>query len=169
MLELRRRLVEVGFSEEGIRNACSFGMSQDPWSLATGQPARDGSPFSTIVTLFWSGAPVEGRQAEAALDPLRLTDLETLGLVEVRDGLVYPLCLLRPAEGLIVASDLPALHPDRVLGVVPASETLARLTVRRPTKRALELPGQRPRPELHEHLAVARKDRAYPNLAGGLR
>jgi methylase of polypeptide subunit release factors len=139
LLALRRRLVEVGFSEEGLRDACSLGTAQDAWSLASGQPARDGSPFSTIVALFWSGTPVDGRQAEAALDPLRLEQLETLGLVQVRDGLAHPLCLIRPAEGLIVASDLPALHADRVLGVVPASETLARLTVRRPAKRALDL------------------------------
>jgi hypothetical protein len=47
---LRRRLIEAGFTDEGIRIACSAGMSHDPWSLATGQPPRDGSPFSTLVT-----------------------------------------------------------------------------------------------------------------------
>jgi methylase of polypeptide subunit release factors len=137
--KLRRRLVDIGFSDEGIRKACSRGTSQDPWSLATGEPARDGSPFSTIVTLFGSGAAIQDRQAEMALAPLRLADLENLGLVEVRDGLALPLCLIRPADGLIIASDLPALNADQVLGVVPASETLGRLTVRRPATRALDL------------------------------
>jgi methylase of polypeptide subunit release factors len=136
---LRGRFVDVGYSEEGIRNACSTGMSQDPWSLATGQPPRDGSPFSTIFTLFWSAAPVEAGQLEAALEPLRLSDVEKLGLIEVRDGLAHPLCVIRPLDDLMVASDVPALHADRVLGVVPASETLARLTVRQPVKRALDL------------------------------
>jgi methylase of polypeptide subunit release factors len=134
--ELRRRLVEVGFTAEGIPNSDS---SDDPWSLATGQPPRDGSPFSTLVTLFWSGSPVDARQVEAALDPLSLAALEGAGLVEVRDGLAHPLCLIRPADDLMVASDVPALLADRVLGVVPASETLARLTVRRPANRSLDL------------------------------
>src|SRR5688572_17223890 len=84
---LRRRLVEAGFTNEGIRNACSVGMSQDPWSLATGQPPRDGSSFSTLVTLFWSGSPVDAGQVQAALEPVALADLEEAGLVQVRDGL----------------------------------------------------------------------------------
>src|SRR5688572_8695768 len=136
---LRRRFAEVGFTDEGIRNACSVGSSDDPWSLATGQPPRDGSPFSTLVTLFWSGGTVDARQVEAALGPIGLTDLEEAGLIEVRDGLAHPLCLIRPVNQLLVASDVPASVADRVLGVVPASETLANLTVRRPAKRALDL------------------------------
>src|SRR5262249_25507852 len=116
-----------------------LGIPQDPWSLATGEPTRDGSPFSTIVTLFCAGTPADQEQAEVALAPLRLVDLEKTGVVEVRDGLVHPLCMIRPSNGLIAASDLPAMDADRVLGVVPASETLARLTVRRPAKRALDL------------------------------
>jgi methylase of polypeptide subunit release factors len=138
-LKLRRRLAEVGFSEEGIRDACSLQVPPDPWSLATAQAPIDGSPFSTIVTLFCSGAPVEFKQAAAALAPMRLAELEALGVVAVRGGHAHPLCLIRPAEGLLVASDNPAAVDDPVLGVVPASETLARLTVRRTARRALDL------------------------------
>jgi methylase of polypeptide subunit release factors len=134
----RQRLADAGFNEEGIRNACSVGMS-DPWSLATGQPPRDGSPFSTVFNLFWSGAPVERRLVEAAFDPLRVMDLEKLGVIEVRGSLVHPLCLIRPWDGLFVAGDTPVPQRDRVLGVSPSSETLSRLTVRRPGGRALDL------------------------------
>ena len=77
--------------------------------------------------------------AEAALAPLRGAGLEQLGLVEMREGLAHPRCVIRPAEGFLVASDLPTAQADCVLGVVPASETLARLTVRRPGGRALDL------------------------------
>jgi len=111
----------------------------DAWSLAAGQPATDSSPFSTLLTLFWFGAALEASRAEAALEPLRLADLETLGVADVRDGHVRPRCVIRPAEGLLVASDLPGGQADLVLGNVPASETLARLTVRRPARRALDL------------------------------
>jgi methylase of polypeptide subunit release factors len=136
---LRERLAEVGFSDEGIRRAWNVEMGSDPWSLAAVQPASDGSPFSAVVTLLWSGTPVEARRLEAALAPLRLLDLERLGLVEIRDRLAHPLCLVRPAGPLMVASDLPAVGADPVLGVVPASETLANLTVRRRGGRALDL------------------------------
>jgi methylase of polypeptide subunit release factors len=139
IVALRRRLLEVGYTEEGIEHATNIGTARDPWSLATGEPPGDGSPFSTIVTLFQSGAPVEADRLSAAIEPLRLSDLEQLNLIELRGSHAHPLCLIHRAEGLLVASDVPALHTDRVLGVVPASETLARLTVRRQAGRALDL------------------------------
>lgn len=136
---LRQRLGEIGFSEDGIRSACGAGTSPDPWALAASQPFADGSPFSICVALFWSGTPVTEEQAESALAPLCLPDLERLGVAVLRDGLAHPRCLIRPADGLLIASDLPTTQADCVLGFVPASETLARLTVRRPAGRALDL------------------------------
>lgn len=136
---LRRRLVDVGFSDAGIREAYRVEAAQDPWSLSTGLPAHDGSPLWTLITLFCWGSPVERRQAEPALAPMQLAELEKVGLIELRDGMALPRCLLRLHDGLIAASDVPAFQPDRVLGVVPAAETLARLTVRRPVRRALDL------------------------------
>ncbi len=130
---LRVRLIEAGLTEDGIRS--SLGAAADPWSLAAGQHAGDNS---ALLTLFWFGAPLDIAQAQSALEPLRLADLETLGIVHIRDGMVRPKCVIRPAEGLLVTSDLPG-HADPVLGNVPASETLARLTVRRPAGRALDL------------------------------
>jgi methylase of polypeptide subunit release factors len=136
---LARRLAEVGFSEHGIRDACGSGASSDPWALAASQPFADGSPFATCVALFWSGAPVPAAQVESALAPLRLTDLERMCLVESHDDLVHPRCLIRPAGDLLIVSDLPIADADCVLGNVPASETLTRLTVRRPAGRGLDL------------------------------
>jgi methylase of polypeptide subunit release factors len=137
--QLRRRFAELGFGQAGLPYNIADAGAGDPWALASGQPAVDGSPYSTCVALFWSGRPVPIAAAEAALVPLRGPDLEQLGLVTVRDGLAYPQCVIRPAEGFLVASDLPTAQADCVLGVVPASETLARLTVRRPRMRALDL------------------------------
>jgi methylase of polypeptide subunit release factors len=136
---LRRILLDVGFGEAGNHEASRIEAAKDPWSLSSGLPTRDGSPFSTLVTLFCSGSPVERRQAESALAPMQLAELEKAGLLELRDGITLPRCLVRPHDGLIAASDVPAFQPDRVLGIVPAAETLARLTVRRPVRRALDL------------------------------
>jgi len=136
---LRRRLEEVGFSEAGIREATGGETRGDPWSLAASQPFADGSPFSVCVALFWSGAPVPVAHVASALAPLSLPELERLGLVETRDGLAYPRCLIRPGKDLLIASDPPSGRADCVLGLVPAGETLAQLTLRRPGGRALDL------------------------------
>jgi methylase of polypeptide subunit release factors len=136
--QLRQHLIGIGFTEDGIRQAAG-GTSQDPWSFTTSELRADDSPLSAVSKLFCFGVPVERRHAETAFAPLNLTDLQALGLVEISDGLVRPLHLIRPANGLFVTSDLPSSHADVVLGAVPASETLARLTVRRPATRALDL------------------------------
>ena len=138
LAKLSRHLADIGFTEDGIRELGGT-RSQDPWSFASGDLQSDGSPLSAIARLLCFGVPVERRHVDAALGSLSLADLQELGLIEIEDGLVRPLCLIRPANGLLVASDLPSAHPDVVLGAVPASETLARLTVRRPAARAFDL------------------------------
>jgi len=139
LAQLTHHLVGIGYSDAGIREVVSGATSPDPWSFSSHDLRADGSPLSVVARLFWLGAPVERRHAESAFAPLSVSDLEALGVVEIGDGLVRPSCLIRPANGLFVASDIPSSHPDIVLGAVPASETLARLTVRRPAARAFDL------------------------------
>lgn len=139
LARLSHRLAEIGFTEEGIRESVVGAPSPDPWSFASHDLSADGSPLSVATRLFCFGVPVERRLVESAFASLSLADLEDLGLVELSDGLVRPSCLIRPAHGLLVASDLPLPHPDIVLGAVPASETLARLTIRRRVARAFDL------------------------------
>ena len=136
---LSRHLTAIGFSEEGIREAIGGAPSPDPWSFGTRELRAEGSALSAVAKLFYFGVPVDRRHAESAFGPLSLSDLEDLHLVESDNGLVRPLCHIRPASGLFVASDIPSPDPDVVLGAVPASETLARLTVRRPASRGFDL------------------------------
>jgi len=107
--------------------------------LASQELRADGSPLSVIARLFCFGVPVERRLVASAFGAISLSDLEDLGLAEIADALVRPLCMIRPANGLLVTSDVPSSHPEIVLGAVPASETLARLTIRRPASRAFDL------------------------------
>lgn len=139
LAHLRHHLIGIGFTEAGIRATIGGAPSPDPWSFESHDLAAGGSALSVVARLLCLGLPVERRQAESAFAPLGLSDLEALGLVEIADGLVRPSCLIRPANGLFVASDSPSSHPDIVLGAVPASETLARLTIRRPAARAFDL------------------------------
>ena len=139
LTRLADHLAAIGFTEEGVRAAAGGAPSPDPWSFATDDLRADGSPLSIVARLFCFGMPVERRVADTAFGALTVADLEDLGLVEARDGLVRPRSLIRPYQGLLVTSDLPGSDPAIVLGVVPASETLARLTMRRPVARALDL------------------------------
>jgi len=139
LAQLSQHLAGIGFTEDGIRETVSGVPAPDPWSFASHDLRADGSPLSVVARLFCYGVPVERRQAESAFSPLRLSDLEEMGLVEIGDGLVRPACLIRPVNGLLVASDIPSSHPDIVLGAVPASDTLARLTIRRPAATAFDL------------------------------
>ena len=111
---------------------------------------RDGSPLSTLVRLFLLQVPVGLSAAEAALPGL-VDDLCAEGLLEQSVGEVAARLDVRPYatddEHLWVASDLtPGLDgtaqrvgPDHVLGISPASTSLAQLTLRDPVERALDL------------------------------
>ena len=139
LAQLSHHLTAIGFTEDRIRDAVNGAPNPDPWSFASRDLRADNSPLSIVARMFCFGVPVERRLAESAFGTLSVADLEELGLVDAGDDLVRPLCLIRPASGLFVASDIPSPSPDIVLGAVPASETLARLTIRRPVARAFDL------------------------------
>lgn len=113
-----------------------------------------GSPLETLIRLFLLQVPVTGDQAEAALPGL-VDRLAVEGILEQSVGEVAARMDVRPyavdsADGeqhLWVASDLtPGLDggpqrvgPDYVLGISPASTSLAQLTLREPVGRSLDL------------------------------
>jgi methylase of polypeptide subunit release factors len=133
-------LTTIGFTDEGVRTAAGSQSASDPWSFASGDLRADESPLSVVIKLFCYGVAVERRLADAAFNSaVDVASLEELELVERHEDVVRPLCLIRPYHGLLVASDLPGSQTEIVLGAVPASETLARLTIRKPAARALDL------------------------------
>lgn len=135
---LADHLTAIGFTEEGLRTAAGA-QSSDPWSFASGDVHTEGSPLSVISKLFCHGIAVDRRHADAAFGLLRAADLEELGIAEIDGDVVRPRSLIRPYQGLFVTSDLPGSQSEIVLGAVPATETLARLTLRKPAARALDL------------------------------
>lgn len=114
-----------------------------PAALAMGD-ARD--ELATLIRLFILQTPVPAADAAFLGDAAE-------GLVEERDGEVRALVDVRPygspddgADGWVVADLTPGLdqvttptRPDYVLGVSPASTSLAQLTMRTPVRRALDL------------------------------
>ncbi|GGO72765.1 DUF7059 domain-containing protein [Nocardioides deserti] len=111
---------------------------------------QGGSPLETLVRLFLLQTPVELAAAERALPDL-VERMAAEGLVEQTVGEVAARLDVRPyaADGrdLWVVSDLTpgldggpqAVGADHVLGISPASTSLAQLTLRRPVGRALDL------------------------------
>jgi hypothetical protein len=109
-----------------------------------------GSPLETLVRLFILQSPVEGMAADRALPGL-VADLVAVGLVTASGDEARALLDCRPyaddEHDWWVVSDLtPGLdgepirvQRDHVLGVTPASASLAQLTLRRPVGRALDL------------------------------
>lgn len=129
----------------------------------TGDPATDGTKaaLAVVVRLWLLAVPQTEDDIDAALPRVRTSGLVELGLTEKNDaGAVAAKVDLRPYgwEGdsgarssgsggaeLWVSSDLAAhqqpgvLRHDHVLGIGQASSTLVQTTIRRHSKRALDL------------------------------
>ncbi len=107
---------------------------------------QGGSPLETLIRLFLCGVPVELGAAERALAPLRVADWEAAGMVAVDGAEVAGLLKLRPLTlggcEWVVPYDSNRREDhvaDYVIGVGPASLTLAGMTVRPPVARCLDL------------------------------
>ena len=145
------------FTAESVRTALGGDGSA---ALARGDPAgveralrEHADPkMATLVRLFLLGRPVRGADAAAALHPLPLDTAGRHGLLAVSAGSVRALYDVRPhaedddrAQQWWVVSDFGSdvrpgpLGTDHVLGVGPASVTLAQLIPRRTVERALDI------------------------------
>jgi hypothetical protein len=109
-----------------------------------------GSPLATLVRLWPLQAAVRRRDADRALPGL-VEPLAAAGILEVSGGEARALVDVRPyadegTDWWMVSDLTPGLDGapidvagDHVLGISPASTSLAQLTVREPVGRALDL------------------------------
>lgn len=154
---LRTALVAAGFTYDGVAEVlgaqahAALGRNETTPAL---RRTRGGSPLETLTRMFLLQTPVEQAAAEAALPGL-LDRMAAEGLVEQSIGEVAARLDVRPyaagdAAGdqeFWVVSDLtPGLDggplrvsADHVIGISPASTSLAQLTIRRPVGRSLDL------------------------------
>ncbi len=151
---LREALLAADFTYDGVadllgaRAHAALGRNETTPGLMR---TSGGSPLETLVRLFLLQTPVAVAQAETALPGL-VDRLAVAGLLEQSVGQVAARLDCRPyatdgAGPLWVVSDLtPGLDGgpqrvggDHVLGISPASTSLAQLTLREPVGSALDL------------------------------
>jgi len=150
---LRRALGTAGYTYDGV--AARLGpLAHQALSRNETTPGlratRSGDPLDTLVRLWPLQAVVAGDDAARALPDL-VEPLLTAGVLERSGDEVRALVDVRPYadddHDWWVVSDLTpgldgapiAVTPEHVLGVSPASSSLAQLTVRAPVGRALDL------------------------------
>lgn len=149
---LRDALTAAGFTYDNVAELLGP-LAHNALSRNETVPGRrrtsGGTPVETLVRLFLLQTPVELAAAERALPGL-VDRLAVEGILEQSVGEVAARMDVRPYDAgrdLWVVSDLtPGLDggPQRVnenyvLGISPASTSLAQLTIREPVGRALDL------------------------------
>jgi hypothetical protein len=148
---LRRSLQSAGYTTAGVRQAVG---AEGLALLSRGEVAPVlrragiGSALGVLVRLFLVGVPVPRPAADGALSPVGVDHAEAAGLVRVEGDEVRGLVQLTPYDGAgtdqVVASDwwrpgVTTDRPDVVVGVGPASVTLANMTIRHPVEAVLDL------------------------------
>jgi methylase of polypeptide subunit release factors len=141
---LREVLAQASYDEQSVRELVRVDGIDPVRGLAVLRlrPSSEGT-LGRLVRLFLAVDVLDVADAAAAVVPLGLEELESVGLVERTSGGVRALVRLDPVEGAIVASD-PEMSGrrfarDHVILPGPASRTLAALTVRADVSRALDL------------------------------
>jgi methylase of polypeptide subunit release factors len=135
---LREQLLAAGYTTERIEQTIGGGrLSFSPADVAVHVRRLRGAdePFAALAKLFLLGLTLDAVEASAVLD------IAEGWLEPHRDG-VRAAVKLVPHGDLLIASDRDADGPtgaDWVAGMHPPSVTLAKLTVRRPVERVLDV------------------------------
>jgi methylase of polypeptide subunit release factors len=143
---LRVALERAGYTAEQVEERLgTHELSSRPVDTAVHRHRLDErDAFSTLARLFLLGDDVELERVEEAVAPLWTEQLAALGLVAETDGMMRAVVRLVPHGDYYVASDAGPesgadVPFDHVPGIQAPSVTLAKLAVRRPCARALDL------------------------------
>jgi methylase of polypeptide subunit release factors len=144
LLALRQELNDAGYTTEAIeerlgRSRISFSAAEVALHLRRFQ---EGERLFELVRLFFFGLTVSTAEALTVFDRPTLRRLVQAGWIESENGTLRATLKLVPHGDLLIASDRDAGGPtaaDWVAGIHPPSVTLAKLTVRRPVARALDV------------------------------
>jgi len=153
-VRLRAALVDAGFTVDAVRDllgdVADAALLRNETTPALRRTAHEQGPLSTLTRLFLLQTTVTAEAAEGALPDL-VDRLVAEGVLDRSIGEVAARLDVRPYatedSQLWVVSDLtPGLDglpqrvgADHVLGISPASTSLAQLTLRDPVARSLDL------------------------------
>jgi hypothetical protein len=137
----------AGYTEEGVRAALGVSSVLTPSSAQLPVllcRTRAGTPLHTLARLFFLGVPAGADAARQAVAPMPLEAWAEAALLDVHEGRAVPRVRVVAHDGLLIASDMPGqIHTgasrDYVMGMGKSSVLLAKVTVRRPCRRALDL------------------------------
>jgi methylase of polypeptide subunit release factors len=137
----------AGFTDEGVREALRSRdllalKNKDLDHLLRGRDQH--GPLATLIRLFLLGSYVDLRAVETALEPMKPEEWVQAGLLEADGTSACAPVRIFPYRELLFAFDRPekakAGHEaDFVMGVARSSLTLANLTVRRASRRTVDL------------------------------
>jgi SAM-dependent methyltransferase len=146
-LALRRVLSNAGFSPQGILDTIGVTDSasiRESDTLLLMRRTRGGNPLETLIRLFLMEAPVDAADLRRAAAPMTVEAWVNMGLVRIVGGSAVARFRLSPWQDLVIASDCPGRllsveGHDYVMGIGGSSMTLANVTVRRHSRRTLDL------------------------------
>ncbi|MFZ2146901.1 MAG: hypothetical protein WAV28_06750, partial [Sedimentisphaerales bacterium] len=143
--KFKKVLADAGYSQTALAETLGISCAHERQDVEViYRRVRTDSPYNILVRLFWLGRAVSESALNEKLSGLNIEQLEGIGLLSHKDGMVQSVAKLAPYYDLLLASDFgPEIHhelpADHVLGVGAASLTLASLTVRRRVKTALDI------------------------------
>lgn len=145
---LRDLLTRVGYMDSSVLDSIGIndlpaikGNNHHPLLL---ERTSTGSPLHILVRLFLMEMPVEKSILEKAIKPMTVSAWEQAGLVDCRAKEVVAALKLLPFQNLVLAFDLNSimqtpLRENYVMGIGGSTITLSNLTIRRQSRRTLDL------------------------------
>jgi methylase of polypeptide subunit release factors len=125
------------------------GPSRVPARRSTSLPrmlrlTASGDRLDGLIRLFLLGVPLDEPAARHALAPLDLDAVAALGLITRTDGGIAATVTAFPYGSMVLVFDQPeqitaGAREDLVVGITDATRQLIRFTVRRPSRRTLDL------------------------------
>ncbi len=144
---LRDLLQRVGYMDSGVLD--SIGLSDLQVMKGNDHPlllerTSTGSPLHILVRLFLMEMVVEKSILEKAIKPMTLVSWQQAGLIHCRGDEVVAAVKLLPFQNLVIAFDLTSimqtpLRENYVMGIGSSTITLSNLTIRRQSRRTLDL------------------------------
>ena len=138
---LGKHLRAAGFGGRGAKDLRGPNGSVPPVAALVALERHDDARLALLLALFTDCAALTREQAQQALAPLTLHELEQAQLIAVDGDRVSASIRVSDLDGIILAGDLAAAEgePSYVLAVTLSSSWLARMTIRREVATALDL------------------------------